>query len=94
MAEEKFWIVEFRFPQLISEAASADEAASKAARQFEKEYGVNPSKWFARVFKYGKDAVGPVEEHFFNPAGIRSYVKDKNYDEHKEIIDGQNRNGQ
>lgn len=90
MAEEKFWIVEFRFPMLVNDSDNAEDAAAKAARHFEKEYGVNPSRWFSRVFKYGKDAVGPVEEYFFNPAGVKAYVKDKNHLEHKDIIDGQN----
>ena len=92
MAEEKFWVIEFRFPILVENVENAEDAALAASKRFEKEYGVNPSRWFARAFRYGKDSIGPIEEYFFNPAGVKAYVKDKNYIEHKEIIDGQNRN--
>jgi len=91
MAEEKFWVVEFRFPIAVGDVETAEDAALEAAKKFETEYGLNPSRWFARAFRYGKDSVGPVEEYFFNPAGVKAYVKDKNHLEHKDIIDGQDR---
>jgi len=88
MANEKYYVVEARLPVQISEAASVEEAARKAARFIERDYGVNISNWFLRVFVYGADddTLGPVEEWFANPSGTKFREKDKNIDLHFELI--------
>jgi hypothetical protein len=91
MDDKQYWVVEFRFPLLIDKAQTPEEASKKACAAFEKENGLNVSGWFTRVFKYSTDAIGPEEEWFFGPSGVKAYRIDKNHIEHEEIIDGKSR---
>lgn len=70
---EKYFVVEARLPVQINDADSVKDAALKAAQIIEREYGVNLSNWFLRIFEYGGDVdqVGPIAEYFSNPAGSK-----------------------
>lgn len=87
MANDNYYVVEVRLPVMISEALSVDEAARKAARIIENQYGVNISNWYFRVFEYGAgENVGPIAEYFCNPAGSKFRKIDDNHQKHEEII--------
>jgi len=84
MADERYYVVEARLPVQIGEAVSIEEAARKAARIIERDYGVNVSNWFFRVFVYGDSEgnLGPVEEWFSNPSGSKFRQLDQNIERH------------
>ncbi len=87
MANDNYYVVEARLPVQISEALSVEEAARKAARIIENQYGVNISNWYLRVFEYGAgEGSGPIGEYFSNPAGSKFRKIDENVDKHEEII--------
>jgi hypothetical protein len=88
LANERYYIVEARLPIQITEAASVDEAARKAARIIERDHNLNLSNWFFRVFVYGAEdgELGPVEEWFSNPAGSKFRERDKNIDLHFQLV--------
>jgi len=87
MANDNYYVVEARLPVQISEALSVEEAARKAARIIENQYGVNISNWYLRVFEYGAgEGSGPIGEYFSNPAGSKFRKIDDNVDKHEEII--------
>lgn len=87
MANENYYVVEARIPIMISEALSPDEAARKAARIIENQYGLNLSNWYLRIFEYGAgEDVGPISEYFSNPAGSKFRKIDQNIESHMEII--------
>lgn len=87
MANENYYVVEARLPIQINEALTPDEAARKAARIIENQYGVNLSNWYFRIFEYGSgEEVGPVAEYFSNPAGSKFRKLDQNILTHEEII--------
>ena len=90
MANDNYYVVEARLPVQISEALSVEEAARKAARIIENQYGVNISNWYLRVFEYGAgEGSGPIGEYFSNPAGSKFRKIDENVDKHKEIVDNE-----
>lgn len=87
MANENYYVVEARLPVQISDALSPEEAARKAARIIENQYGVNLSNWYLRVFEYGAgEEVGPTAEYFSNPSGSKFRKIDANFDKHDEIV--------
>lgn len=87
MSNENYYVVEARLPVQISEAASPEEAARKAARIIENMYGINVANWFLRVFEYGgTDDVGPIGVYFASPAGTKFRKIDGNIDTHEELI--------
>ena len=88
MADKKYYIVEARLPVQIDDASSVDEAARKAARKIQRDYGVDVSNWFCRVFEYGGavDRVGPIE-HFSNPAGTKFRDKEQNVEAHNDMFE-------
>lgn len=87
MANENYYIVEARLPVQINEALSAEEAARKAARIIENQYGVNLSNWYFRIFEYGAgEEVGPIAEYFSNPAGSKFRKIDQNILLHEQMI--------
>ena len=87
MSNDKYYVVEVRLPVQISEAISVEEAARKAARIIENQYGVNISNWYMRVFEYGGgENSGPIAEYFSNPSGSKFRVIDGNVEKHEEII--------
>lgn len=88
MADERYYVVEARLPVQINEALSVEEAARKAARIIERDYGVNVSNWFFRVFVYGDSdgELGPVEEWFSNPSGTKFRQRTQNNNIHNEMI--------
>ena len=91
MANENYYVVEARLPVQITEALSPEEAARKAARIIENQYGVNLSNWYLRVFEYGAgEDVGPIAEYFSNPAGSKFRKIDQNINSHQEIIENDN----
>jgi len=89
MADERYYVVEARLPIQINEALSVEEAARKAARIIERDYGVNVSNWFFRVFVYGDSdgKLGPVEEWFANPSGSKFRQREQNHELHFEMIE-------
>lgn len=87
MANDNYYVVEARLAVQISEALSVEEAARKAARIIENQYGVNLSNWYFRVFEYGAgEDSGPIGEYFSNPAGSKFRKIDDNVEKHEEII--------
>lgn len=86
MANKKYYVTEFRLPYEVTDASSPEEAAAKAARYFQHQFGVDVSAWFIRVFEYGGDPNhnGPVAEYFSNPQGTKFRKIDKNFDAHQE----------
>ena len=88
MADKRYYVVEARLPVQIADALSVEEAARKAARIIERDYGVNISNWFLRVFVYGESEgeLGPIEEWFANPTGTRFRQREQNIDFHFEMI--------
>ena len=87
MSNDNYFVVEARFPIYIEEALSPEEAARKAARIIENEYGVNISNWFLRVFEYGAgEESGPIAEYFSNPAGSKFRKIDQNVKEHDNKV--------
>jgi len=87
MSNDNYFVVEARLPVYIEEALSPEEAARKAARIIENEYGVNISNWFLRVFEYGAgEESGPIAEYFSNPAGSKFRKIDQNVKEHDDKI--------
>lgn len=89
MADNRYYVVEARLPIQITDAASVDEAARKAARIIERDYNLNLSNWFLRVFVYGDSdgELGPVEEWFSNPSGSKFRQHDQNIEIHLEMIE-------
>jgi hypothetical protein len=89
MANTRYYVVEARLPVEITEAVSVEEAARKAARRIENEYGVNISNWYLRVFVYGGevDEIGPVEEWFSNPSGSKFRNIESNIERHFELFE-------
>lgn len=85
---KSYWVVEYRLPIRIDSAKDAKEAAEQAARQFEKEYGIRLSNWFARVFEYSPEAVGPKSEWFANPGGVKFLELTKNHEENNDNREG------
>ncbi len=75
---EQYYVVEYRFPVQVNEAASVKDAASKAAKEIEKKFGFVPSAWFARVFVYDSESEGVLEEHFSSPGGEKFRKVNKN----------------
>lgn len=92
---ETYYVVEARIPVQITKADSPADAASKAARQLQTQYGVDVSNWYLRVFEYGsdEDEVGPVAEYFCNPSGTKFRKVDANIGAHEELIKKENENG-
>lgn len=87
MANENYYVVEARLPVYIKEAVSVEEAARKAARIIETQYGVNIGNWYLRVFEYGAGAeFGPIGEYFSSPSGSKFRKIDQNVQKHEEII--------
>lgn len=87
MANDNYYVVEARLAVQVSEALSVEEAARKAARIIENQYGVNLSNWYFRVFEYGAgEDSGPIGEYFSNPAGSKFRKIDDNVEKHEEII--------
>ena len=88
MADKRYYVVEARLPVQIADALSVEEAARKAARVIERDYNVNISNWFLRVFVYGESEgeLGPIEEWFANPTGTRFRQREQNIDFHFEMI--------
>jgi hypothetical protein len=88
MADEKYYVVEARLPIQIGEAVSVEEAARKAARIIQREYKVDVSNWFFRVFVYGNSdgKAGPVEEWFSNPSGSKFRQRTQNHEKHENLI--------
>jgi len=66
-----YYVVEYRLPVQVNKAASPSDAAAKAAKEIEKRFKFTPSAWFARVFKYDSENVGPVAEYFASPGGTK-----------------------
>jgi hypothetical protein len=90
MSNENYFVVEARLPIQISDASSVEEAARKAARIIENQYGVNISNWYLRVFEYGAgEGSGPINEFFSNPSGSKFRKIDENIANHKEIVDNE-----
>jgi hypothetical protein len=89
MANNKYYVVEARLPIQIDEAVSPEEAARKAARLIEREYGVNISNWYLRIFEYGGglEDVGVTAEYFSNPSGSKFRVIDGNITKHNEMVE-------
>jgi hypothetical protein len=88
LADKRYYVVEARLPVQIADALSVEEAARKAARVIERDYNVNISNWFLRVFVYGESEgeLGPIEEWFANPTGTRFRQREQNIDFHFEMI--------
>jgi hypothetical protein len=88
MADNRYYVVEARLPIQIADAVSVEEAARKAARIIERDYNLNLSNWFLRVFVYGdsEGKSGPVEEWFSNPSGSKFRQHDQNFEIHLEMI--------
>lgn len=86
---EEYYVVEVRLPVQISKAISVDDAARKAARIIESQYGVAVNNWYMRVFVYGKDedGVGVTEEWFSNPAGSKFRRVDENVEKHNNAFE-------
>jgi hypothetical protein len=89
MADNRYYVVEARFPIKIDKAISVEEAARKAARIMQRDIGIDISNWFMRVFVYGDSQgdLGPVEEWFANPSGSQFRKVDQNFDKHQYMID-------
>lgn len=88
---KSYFVVEFRLPITITDQDNAKDAAIAAAKICEKQYGIHPSSWFARVFEYGdiNEGVGVVAEYFANPTGTNFRKVDGNVSKHEEIIQKQ-----
>ena len=88
LSDKRYYVVEARLPVQIADALSVEEAARKAARVIERDYNVNISNWFLRVFVYGESEgeLGPIEEWFANPTGTRFRQREQNIDFHFEMI--------
>jgi len=88
MTDQKYYVVEFRIPYSVMEAASVDDAVFKANRKFEDDFKFIPNRWYTRVFVYenGEGVVGPSEEWFYNPQGEASRELTKNWKEHEALI--------
>jgi hypothetical protein len=85
MSDDKsYWVVEYRLPIVVPEAATPEEAANIAKEQVKKEYNTSVSHWFVRVFEYGAHLteVGPLNEYFANPSGSKFRKLDQNDEEH------------
>jgi hypothetical protein len=94
VANENYYVVEARVAVQITEALSVDEAARKAARIIENQYGVNLSNWYLRVFEYGAgEDIGPIAEYFSNPSGSKFRKIDKNIEDHEELIKNEQSDG-
>lgn len=86
--EKAYFVVEFRLPIYIADSDTPEDAALKASKIVEKEYGFYPSAWYARVFEYGdiESGIGVVAEYFSNPSGTKFRKVDQNIARHEEII--------
>lgn len=88
MASKKYYVVEFRMPIEITEAATVEEAARRAKKIMERETGVSFSSWYTRVFEYGEgnENIGVVKEYFANPSGTTFRELTENIDKHEKLI--------
>lgn len=90
MANDNYFIVEARLPVQIADAVSPEEAARKAARLIERQYGVDISNWYLRVFEYGAgEESGFIAEYFASPSGTKFRKIDENHVGHEELINSQ-----
>lgn len=86
--DKRYYVVEFRLPIEVTEAPSVEEAARKAARIITRDYGVDISNWYTRVFEYGgeHETFGVINEWFCNPSASRFRKIDNNIQKHEELI--------
>lgn len=87
--DKRYYVVEFRLPIAVTDAVSVEEAARKAARTIVRDYDIDISNWYARVFEYGgeHDTYGIIGEWFCNPTGSRFRKVDTNIRKHEELIE-------
>ena len=74
-------------PVEIADAPSPKEAARRAIRIIENQYGIHLSGWFLRIFEYsGEHDDLDFTEYFANPAGTVFRDKDQNIELHEEMV--------
>jgi len=85
---KNYYVVEFRIPIVIDEADSVHSAVSMAKRICERQHGIAPDNWFARIFEYGSgnDNSGPVKEYFYNPNSSNFRDIEKNIGYHNDMV--------
>jgi hypothetical protein len=84
-----YFVVEYRIPIKVEGVSTIYEAMSRASKIFQKQHGMKPDNWYARVFKYqtGEKEIGHVEEYFYNPYSSTYREITKNLDYHRMLIE-------
>ena len=85
----KHFVVEYRIPINVDGVDTVQEAVSRARKIIDRQYGVSPDHWFARVFEYDEDHenVGPAKEYFYNPNSAVPREITKNLGYHQDLVE-------
>lgn len=86
---KKYYVVEYRIPIVVEDSDSIQSAVSMAKRICERQHGIAPDNWYARVFEYdsGSDDTGPVKEYFYNPNSSSAREIEKNIGYHNDLVE-------
>jgi len=85
----KHFVVEYRIPIDVDDVDTVQEAVTRAKRIIDRQFGISPDHWFARVFEYDSDHenIGPAKEYFYNPNSAVPREITKNIGYHKDMIE-------
>lgn len=85
---KKYFIVEYRIPIEVEDVDTVQEAVSRAKKIIDRNFGVSPDNWNARVFEYSDShsVVGPAHEYFYNPNSTVPREITKNIGYHSDMI--------
>jgi hypothetical protein len=86
---QNYFIVEYRIPIRVDDVATVAEAVSRAKKIIERQHGVSPDNWFARIFEYSieNDDPGVFKEYFYNPNSSSHREITKNIGYHKDMVE-------
>lgn len=85
----KHFVVEYRIPINVDGVDTVQEAVSRAKKIIDRQYGISPDHWFARIFEYddGHENVGPAKEYFYNPNSAMHREITKNIGYHQDMVE-------
>lgn len=86
---KKHFVVEYRIPIDVDDVDTVQEAMSRAKRIIERQHGIAPDHWFARIFEYddNHENPGPAKEYFYNPNSAVPREITKNIGYHKDMVE-------
>jgi hypothetical protein len=86
---QKYFIVEYRIPIKIEDVETVAEAVSRAKKIIDRQHGISPDNWFARIFEYSIESEdgGPAVEYFYNPNSTSFREITKNIGYHNDMVE-------